>query len=72
MFVMANIAKLAAGGVVLRLVLLVYGEWQDSTMAVKFTDVDYHVFTDAARYMTEVRYISHLCRDVDSRLLIYY
>lgn len=37
----------------LRICLIVYGEWQDKTMVVKFTDVDYHVFTDAAEYMTK-------------------
>ncbi|XP_052233549.1 GPI mannosyltransferase 1-like isoform X2 [Dreissena polymorpha] len=37
----------------LRLLLLVYGEWQDRTMAVKFTDIDYHVFSDAAKFVDQ-------------------
>lgn len=37
----------------LRLVLIAYGQHQDVTMEVKYTDVDYRVFNDAARYVHE-------------------
>lgn len=36
----------------LRLVLLVYGSWQDANSALKYTDIDYLVFTDAARALS--------------------
>ncbi|KAI8049170.1 PIG-M-domain-containing protein [Syncephalis plumigaleata] len=45
--------KVLGLAILLRLVLLVYGEWQDAYMTVKYTDVDYRVFTDAARYCWE-------------------
>ncbi|KAK5992510.1 GPI mannosyltransferase 1 [Cladobotryum mycophilum] len=37
----------------LRVVLLVYGLWQDANSAVKYTDIDYLVFTDASRSVSQ-------------------
>ena len=50
-YVSLEVVALAA--VLIRGALLVYGEWQDNNFALKFTDVDYHVFSDAARHMLE-------------------
>lgn len=36
----------------LRAVFLVYGLWQDANSPMKYTDIDYFVFTDAARYIS--------------------
>lgn len=49
MAALARPAPLFAGAVLLRLGLLVYGSSKDAHSAVKYTDVDYLVFTDAAR-----------------------
>ncbi|KAI9309325.1 PIG-M-domain-containing protein [Cunninghamella echinulata] len=44
---------LLAASILLRIVLLLYGEWQDANMTVKYTDIDYVVFTDAARFIVQ-------------------
>eukprot|EP01112_Ceratiomyxa_fruticulosa_P014435 TRINITY_DN4131_c0_g1_i1.p1 TRINITY_DN4131_c0_g1~~TRINITY_DN4131_c0_g1_i1.p1 ORF type:complete len:416 (+),score=35.81 TRINITY_DN4131_c0_g1_i1:189-1436(+) len=48
-----SLSSILLVGLVVRLGLLVFGEWQDNNMAVKYTDVDYLVFTDAARYLAQ-------------------
>ena len=37
--------------IVLRLILIVYGIYHDAHSPLKYTDVDYFVFTDAARFV---------------------
>lgn len=34
----------------LRIGLIVYSEWHDARSVVKYTDIDYRVFSDAARF----------------------
>lgn len=40
---------------VVRVALIVSGEWQDAHMPVKYTDVDYMVFSDAAAFVAARR-----------------
>jgi phosphatidylinositol glycan class M len=56
--VMANTAAffsrpwaVMGASIVFRAVLLIYGRWQDANSPVKYTDIDYLVFTDASRYL---------------------
>eukprot|EP00916_Digyalum_oweni_P001846 GHVL01003534.1.p1 GENE.GHVL01003534.1~~GHVL01003534.1.p1 ORF type:complete len:439 (+),score=33.37 GHVL01003534.1:38-1354(+) len=37
-----------APAAILRLILILYGNWQDENFVMKYTDVDYYVFSDAA------------------------
>ena len=43
------------GAILLRIVFLFYGLWQDCNSAFKYTDIDYYVFTDASRYIAHGR-----------------
>lgn len=38
-------------GAILRLILIIYAHWHDSVFDVKYTDIDYRVFSDAAKYL---------------------
>lgn len=39
--------------ILLRVTLLVYGLWQDAKSPLKYTDIDYLVFTDATRFVSQ-------------------
>ncbi|KAK6333001.1 GPI mannosyltransferase 1 [Orbilia javanica] len=47
-----SVASLLVLSSLLRLVFLLYGLYQDATSVFKYTDIDYLVFTDAARYVS--------------------
>ncbi|CDU16972.1 GPI mannosyltransferase 1, putative [Plasmodium yoelii] len=38
-------------GILVRIITYYYGLWQDKNLNVKFTDIDYYVFSDAAKYV---------------------
>ncbi|KAJ9141532.1 hypothetical protein P3X46_032058 [Hevea brasiliensis] len=46
-----NMNQLLLFSAIFRLILIIYGEWQDTHMEVRYTDVDYLVFSDAASLM---------------------
>ena len=43
----------------IRLLLIIYGLIHDKISAVKFTDIDYHVFNDGASYIAMVMGDNH-------------
>nr|CAD7450488.1 unnamed protein product [Timema bartmani] len=50
---MVDIVRHCVYGVLVRLVVIIYGTFHDKMSAVQYTDVDYRVFTDAARHILE-------------------
>ncbi|XP_016115202.1 GPI mannosyltransferase 1-like [Sinocyclocheilus grahami] len=49
----ARLCVLLSVALLLRLALLCFGVYQDQNLQLKYTDVDYHVFTDASRFITQ-------------------
>ncbi|MCL7029483.1 hypothetical protein MKW94_007117 [Papaver nudicaule] len=50
-----NFRSLLLFSAILRVFLIIYGEWQDTHMEVRYTDIDYYVFSDAASLMASGR-----------------
>ncbi|KAJ9076719.1 GPI mannosyltransferase 1 [Entomophthora muscae] len=50
---LTSFTKIFIAGALLRIALLIYSEYQDANYEVKYTDIDYEVFTDASRYVAQ-------------------
>lgn len=47
---LSSFPLILTASVIIRVALIVYSEWHDARSVVKYTDVDYRVFSDAARF----------------------
>jgi|EP00945_MAST-04E_sp_MAST-4E-sp1_P007506 GPI mannosyltransferase 1 subunit M len=52
MIVKADFNNLFLFGSLARVCFFVYGLWQDANFAFKYTDIDYYVYTDAAKHVS--------------------
>ncbi|PPQ63270.1 hypothetical protein CVT24_006795 [Panaeolus cyanescens] len=48
---LSSIHNVVALSVVIRVVLIIYSEWHDARSVVKYTDIDYRVFSDASNFL---------------------
>ncbi|RPA78124.1 putative mannosyltransferase [Ascobolus immersus RN42] len=48
-----SLPSLLLASTILRIILLLYGLHQDATSPLKYTDIDYLVFTDASRFLAQ-------------------
>lgn len=52
-FCLRNHSALLWGALLIRLILIIYGTYQDEWFEVKYSDIDYSVVTDGARFVLE-------------------
>jgi GPI mannosyltransferase 1 subunit M len=46
-----TLSNLLIVSALLRIALIIYSEWHDAHSVLKYTDVDYRVFSDATRFL---------------------
>jgi len=44
--------NILVSAIAIRVILILYSEWHDAHSVVKYTDVDYRVFSDAANFLS--------------------
>ena len=66
-----SLTQILSGGLLLRLGLIGYGEWQDKLMNLKYTDIDYSVFSDAAIHVSQVSFPMLSLPKILTRLVVW-